>query len=137
MQLETTPYSGFPAANGYMHLEQVQRGETTGNLKTRFDNEGTTMSLEVLGGMPTEVFRGVAPGPHPAIKVPFVIARRKGTDARFISLLIPSKGAPSPITATANEDGTITVHGPAWIDTITLGETIRYHRSMATGSTQR
>jgi oligo-alginate lyase len=131
MRLETAPYSGFPAANGYMHLEQVQRGETGSNIKTRFDNEGTAMSLEVLGGTPTEVFRGVAPGPHPAVKVPFVIVRRKGMDAAFISLLIPSKEAASPaITASAGSDGTITVHGPTWTDTVTLGKTIRYHRSI-------
>jgi hypothetical protein len=102
MQLQTVPYSGFPAANGYMHLEQVHRGETSGSIMTRFDNEGTTLSLEILGGVPTEVFQGVAPGPHPAVKVPFVIVPRESKDAEFISLLIPSKGEPPSITATAD-----------------------------------
>lgn len=129
MQLETSPYNGFPSANGYMHLEQVQRGEISGNLVTRFENAGTTMSLEMLGGTPTEIFQGVAPGPHPAVKVPFVIARRKGADARFVSLLVPSRGEPSTITATVDDDGTVTVRGPKWVDTVSLGETIRYHRS--------
>ncbi len=129
MQLQTAPYSGFPAANGYMHLEQVQRGETSGNIMTRFDNEGTTLSLEIVGGATTEVFQGVAPGPHPAVKVPFVIVRRKSKDAEFISLLIPSKGAPPTITATVDKDDTITVHGPKWTDTVSLGTVIRYHRS--------
>jgi hypothetical protein len=129
MQLPTVAYSGFPNANGYMHLEQVQRGETSDNLITRFDNAGTTMSLEMLGGTATEVFRGVAPGPHPAVKVPFVIVRRKGTDAQFVSLLVPSRGELPAITAMAGEDGTITVRGPKWVDTITLGDVIRYHRS--------
>jgi len=113
-----------------MHLEKVQRGETSGNIMTRFDNEDTTVSLDVLGGVPSEVFHGVAPGPHPAVKVPFVIVRRKGTDAEFISLLIPSRGASQTITATAREDGTITVNSPKWVDTVTLGKVITYHRSI-------
>src|SRR5260370_6545144 len=91
MQLQTAPYSKFPKVNGYMRLEQAQRGEASGNVMARFDNEGTVMSLEVLGGTPTEVFQGVAPGPHPAVKVPFVLLRRKGVDAEVITLLIPFK----------------------------------------------
>ncbi len=129
MQLQTTPYSGLPGANGYMHLEQVRRGETNGNITTRFDNEGTVLSLEVLGGVPTEVFQGVAPGPHPAVKVPFVIVRRKGADAEFVSLFVPHRGNTPAITAIAGENGTIVVHGPQWVDTVTLGDVIRYHRS--------
>jgi hypothetical protein len=131
MQLPTTPYDGFPKENGYMHLEQVQRGETTSNLTTRFDNDGTAMSLEVLGSVLTEVFAGVAPGPHPAIRVPFIIVRRKGTDAQFISLLVPSKGEAPKITATAAPDGSITVTGPGWTDTVTLGEKISFTRHVS------
>ena len=90
------------------------------------------MSLEVLGGRPTEVFQGVAPGPHPAVKVPLVIVRRKGTDVEFITLLVPSKGEPPKITARPGDGATIVVQGPGWVDTVALGEVIRYHR--ATGS---
>jgi len=129
MQLETKPYDGFSKANGYMHLEQVQRGETSGELETRFDNDGTAMSLEVLGGVPTEVFQGVAPGPHPAVKVPFVIVRRKGLDAVFISLLVPSLGPDPKITAQLGEANTIVVSGPGWSDTVSLGTTISFHHS--------
>jgi hypothetical protein len=128
MQLQMTPYSGFPSANGYTHLEQVQRGETSGNIITSFENEGTTLSFEVLAGTSAEVFQGVAPGPHPAVKVPFVIVRRKAIDAEFISLLVPSRGTSPAITASAAQDGTINVHGPKWVDSVTLGPVIRYHR---------
>jgi len=86
------------------------------------------MSLEMLGGVPTEVFHGLAPGPHPSVKVPFVIVRRKGTDVEFISLLVPSKGGAPTITARAGEDGAITVRGPNWVDTVTLGNVILYDR---------
>ena len=128
LQLQTSPYSGFPHENGYMHLEQTRRGENNSNTVTRFDNEGTTMSLEVLGNAPAEIFEGVAPGPHAAVKVPFLIVRRKGIKADFISLLVPSKGDPPKISATLSKDGRILVSGPGWIDTVSLDENIEYHR---------
>jgi hypothetical protein len=131
MQLQTSSYDGFPKENGYLHLEQAQRGETSGDLITRFDNNGTTMSLEVLGGVPTEVFQGVAPGPHPAVKVPFVIVRRKGTSAEFISLLVPSKGERPKISAHTGLGDTVNIVGPGWVDTVTLGEKISYKRTPA------
>jgi len=129
MQLHTSPYGEFPKVNGYLHLEQAERAETKDNVMTRFDNEGTTMSLEVLGGRPTEVFQGMAPGPHPAVKVPFVIVRRKGTDVEFITLLVPSKGEPPKITVRPGDGGSVFVQGPGWVDTVALGEAIRYHRA--------
>jgi hypothetical protein len=128
MQLQTAPYTEFPNQNGYNHLEQVQRGETNSNVATRFDNGGTSMSLTVLGGVESEIFQGVAPGPHPTVKVPFVIVRRKGEDVRYISLFVPSKDTPPAITITADSNGTITVHGAKWKDTVTLGDSIQYHR---------
>jgi hypothetical protein len=134
-QLQMTPYGEFPKVNGYLHLEQAQRGETSGDVPSRFDNEGTVMSLEVLGGTPTEVFQGVAPGPHPAVKVPFVIVRRKGVDVEFITLLIPSKGEPPKVTARIGEGGTIVLHGPGWVDSVTLDEVIRYDRANGSSST--
>jgi hypothetical protein len=135
-QLHLEPYNGFPNANGYMHLEQVQRGETSGNIMSRFENEGTTLSLEVLGGASAEVYQGVAPGPHPAIKVPFVIVRRKAIDAQFISLLVPSRGTSPTITVSAAQNVTITVHGPNWVDSVTLGDVISYHRAVVTAESK-
>jgi hypothetical protein len=72
----------------------------------------------------------VAPGPHPAVKVPFVIVRRKGNDAAFVSLLVSSKGQPSTSTVKRREDGTITVRGPRWVHSVTLDNVIHYHRSI-------
>ncbi len=131
--LQTAPYSGFPNENGYNHLEQVQRGETSDVITTRFDNADTTVSLTVLGGVPSEVFHGVAPGPHPATKVPFIIVRRKGTDVSFFSLLVPAKGVPATIHLATTKEGNLTVQGSNWVDTITLGDTIAYHRDSSSG----
>jgi hypothetical protein len=136
MPLPTAPYGDFPKVNGYLHLEAVRRGETDGNVRTRFDNEGTAMSLEVLGGMQTEIFQGVAPGPHPAVKVPFVIARRKGVDVEFVTLFIPSKGETPKITARLGDAGTILVYGPGWVDTVALGDAIHYHRAIESSPAQ-
>lgn len=130
LQVQTEPYSGFPKTNGYMHLEQAQRGETNGTIETRFDNDGTTVSLEVLGNAPTEVFQGVAPGPHPVVKVPFLIVRRTRSAATFVSLFVPSKGATPAIHAEFAKNGAITVKGPGWVDSVTLSEAaIGYHRT--------
>ena len=130
MQLETAPYDGLPKADGYTPLEQVRRGESSNNLETRFDNDGTAMSFEVLGGVPTEVFQGVAPGPHPMVNVPFVIVRRQGLDAIFVSLLVPSMGPAPRVTAQLNDANAITVRGPNWFDTVTLGAAITFHRAL-------
>ena len=129
LQIQTQPYSGFPKNNGYLHLEQAERGETSGDILTRFDNEGTMMSLEVLGGVPTEVFQGAAPGPHPMVKVPFLIVRRRGEDVSFVTLFVPAKGAAPTITARMGAGAIVTVHGPGWVDTLSLGGVIRYHRA--------
>jgi len=43
-------------------------------------------------------------------------------------LLVPSKGETPAITAKAGQDGVITVQGPNWVDTVTLGSVIRYDR---------
>jgi oligo-alginate lyase len=130
MQLSTLPYDGFPKTNGYGHLEQAQRGETAGSIRTGFENSGTVLSLEVLGGAPTEIFQGVAPGPHPVVKVPFTIIRRKGMDAKFVSLFVPSRGEVPKVTLDEDGNGTITVHGPGWMDHVILGNEISFKRSL-------
>lgn len=126
LELATVPYDGFPKANGYMHLEQTRRGESGSSITTRFDNQGTRMRLVVLGGSPTGVFAGVAPGPHPAVKVPFLMVRREGTSVRFVTLMVPSKGAEEAIEVKAGEGGAVVVSGAHWSDTVQLGTEIRY-----------
>lgn len=126
LQLPSEPYTGFPQSNGYMHLETPQRGETTADITTRFDNKGTVMTLTVLGGPTTEVFTGVAPGPHPAIKVPFFIVRRTGTSERFVTLMVPRS---AKVTAMPGPAGSVVVTGPGWTDTVHLGKEITFSRS--------
>jgi len=128
MALPMTKYDGFPKANGYQHLSAVERGETSADITSRFDNDGTAMNLQLLAAPHTEVFRGVGPGPDPRVLVPFVIVRRKGLSAEFVSLLVPSKGTTPNIAASRKGDGTLTVRGPGWVDTIHLGETLSFHR---------
>jgi hypothetical protein len=57
-----------------------------------------------------------------------VIVRCKGTDVEFLSLLVPSRGETPAITAKAGDDGVVIVQGPDWVDTVTLGNVIRYDR---------
>lgn len=129
LDLEVSPYNGFPQNNGYMHLEQVNHGAGSGEIRTRFDTENSTLFFDVLGGIKTDVFTGVAPGPHPATKVPFLIVRRDGENAEFISLLVPSKGGDPKITAVRMKDGSVRVTGAGWADTVVLNKIIRFQRS--------
>lgn len=124
LDLTSQPYAGFPAANGYNHLENAQRAETSGEITTHFLNEGENMTLSVLGSPGTQVFTGVAPGPHPAVKVPFFIVRRTGTSARFVTLFVPKHvGPPTKITVQPATGNTLLVTAPGWQDTILLDDT--------------
>jgi len=125
LAVKMAAYTGFPNANGYGHLENTEKGETSGEIVSRFENEGTTMTLVIAGGMASEVFQGVAPGPHPAVKQPFVIVRRTGEDVRFVSLLVPGASA----LKLEVQGGEIVVRGDGWVDRVTFdGAEIRYRR---------
>lgn len=130
LNIQTEPYTGFPKANGYQHLEDAQRAETAKDVVARFAGENQGMTVTCLGAPGTEVFTGVAPGPHPAIKVPFLIVRRTGASARFIWLLMPDTKPAQTITAQPGPGDSIIVSGPSWKDTVHVaGAEIRFTRS--------
>jgi len=93
----------------------------------RFDNEGNAISLEELGGTPTEVFSRSRARPSSPVKVPFLIARRQGADVEFVTLIVPFKSEQTKITAITGEAVVILVQGSDWVDTVALGDEIRYH----------
>lgn len=85
------------------------------------------LSLSALAGAQTSGATDPSLNPHL-----FLTRSTRGHGAEFISLLVPSRGMSPTITASAAQDGTITVHGSNWVDSVTLGEVIGYHRSIVT-----
>jgi hypothetical protein len=129
MQLPTTPYSGFSQANGYTHLEQVQRGETSDKIMTRFENEGTTLSLTCWVAYLRKSFRGCS-GTASCREGAVCDCATQRQRCCVCLLLVPSKGQRSTITVKRRGDDTFTVRGPHWVDSVTLDNVIRYHRSI-------
>jgi hypothetical protein len=89
----------------------------------------------MLGAPTSQLFTGTAPGQDLRVPVPFVLIRRTGTAAEFITLLVPSASADaddreSVLTLESRTLGAIVVHGSRFVDTIQLGEKVSYHREV-------
>jgi len=122
-------YSGFPQKDGYQHLEQNQTAAISGDLHTEFvmdkDHE---MNVWVLGGgVQSQVFTGLGLGPDLPVKIPYVIVRRHGVEARFVAVLEPGPAAAGIVSVTS-AGGKIRIMSAKWEDTIEPGEKIAYHR---------
>jgi hypothetical protein len=92
-----------------------------------------TLRLTMLGTPTSQLFAGTAPGQDLRVPVPFVLVRRSGIAAEFITLLVPSGsvGVDDPESALILEHrtpGVIVVHGSRFVDTIQPGEKLSYHR---------
>jgi len=94
-----------------------------------------TLRLTMLGTPTSQLFTGTAPGQDLRVPVPFVLVRRSGIAAEFITLLVPSAStdADEPegaFTLGHRTSGVIVVHGRRFVDTIQLGEKLSYHREV-------
>jgi hypothetical protein len=87
-------------------------------------------------GVPTsQFFAGTAPGQDLRVPVPFVLVRRSGIAAEFITLHVPSASAHADdhertLTLEQRSSGVVVVHGSRFIDTIEPGEKLSYHREV-------
>ena len=89
----------------------------------------------MLGTPTSQFFTGTAPGQDLRVPVPFVLIRRSGIAAEFITLLVSSASAhaddpESALTLEHRSSGVIVVHGSQFIDTIEPGEKLSYHREV-------
>jgi oligo-alginate lyase len=85
-ELPVEPYTKLPAANGYQHLTNARAAVTSGDWKVSFGPERVWMR----GAPGTTVVTGEGLGPDLQTPVPFVMARRTGTSARFVTVYDPS-----------------------------------------------
>lgn len=122
------PYDGFPRGNGYDNLTQNQSADVTRGLHSVFTMDGgRTMNLWVLAdGNETRAFTGLGPGPDLRVKVPYVIVRRHGESAKFVTLLEPGPGL--EIVSFTNNNGMIRIKTSKWEDSIELGAKVSYRR---------
>lgn len=123
-----SPYSGFPRKDGYDNLTENQSAMIAGDFHTVFAmDRDRRMDVWMLGGDgDSQVFTGLGPGPDLRVKVPYVIVRRHGPSAQFISVLQPGPAA-AKIVSVANANGKIHIQAAGWEDTIELGTKVAYH----------
>ena len=84
----------LPQQEGYQHLSQVRAAETAEAWQATFVQEGSALRLWMLGAAGTTVVTGEGLGQDLTVPVPFALARREGTAARFITILEPYRGQP-------------------------------------------
>lgn len=87
--LALAPYAALPKENGYQHLSDPRATETAADWSVEFKQAGSTLHLRMLGAPGTLVVLGTGLGQDLSVPVPFAMARRRGSEARFISVLEP------------------------------------------------
>ena len=130
--------------DGHLHTSEASSNSppaTTRALKPKDASSNhrlqipATLRLRMLGTPTSEFFTGTAPGQDLRVAVPFVLVRRSGIAAEFITLLVPSASAEvddpeGALTVEHRTLGVIVVHGSRFVDTIQLGEKLSYRREM-------
>ena len=133
-RLPLEPYAGLPQRNGYQHLTGTQGAATGEAWRADFMQEPGGMGVWMLGTPATTVVTGEGLGPDLRVPVPFVMARRRGREARFVALYLPSGG--DPITAfRETEPGRFVIEAASWHDEVdarpAAGGRVRTHAGRA------
>lgn len=113
-------YAELPLNNGYQHLTAARAAATSDDWLVDFAQQGSNLRLRMIGFAGTTVVSGQGLGPDLRVPVPFVMARRKGTLARFIALHEPFNKAPSVITVRELHPGVIAVQRASTLDEIVV-----------------
>ena len=92
--LPLKPYLGIPQSNGYEHLTQARAADIGDEWMLTFAQERSNLRLRMLGAPGTTVVTGKGLGPDLREPVPFAMARRMGTAARFVAVYEPYREAP-------------------------------------------
>jgi hypothetical protein len=84
----------LPRNNGYQHLTGTAAAHTSEAWQAAFAQPEANLRLYMLGGPDTTIVLGQGLGPDLRVPVPFAMARRQGTSARFVALEEPYRSAP-------------------------------------------
>ena len=126
------PYAGFPQQDGYQMLTDNKYASAAGDFRTTFTmDKGRTLRVWMLKDtVASQVFTGSGPGPDLRVKISYVIVRRHGTDADFMTLFEPSESAAYKVQSITRQGSQITIRGAGFEDSVLIGEKIDYHRKM-------
>jgi hypothetical protein len=133
LDLKVAPYDGFPKTNGYQYLSDVHRAISSETIRSTFalySPASGGMHVTLLGGPVSEIFSGVAPDSQTKIPVPFLIVRRTGISARFVTLLQPFGSKSYAVSPSFESSGVLVVRGRGWTDTIQFTDPLEYSRTM-------
>jgi hypothetical protein len=112
-EIETTlplqPYLGIPQSNGYQHLTQARAVDLGDEWTLAFTQPTGRLRVRMLGAPETIVVTGQGLGPDLRVTVPFVMARRTGTSARFVALYEPCRETPAVRSLAESSPGAFVV----------------------------
>ncbi|MGH8014066.1 MAG: heparinase II/III domain-containing protein, partial [Candidatus Binataceae bacterium] len=126
------PYAGFPQRDGYEMLTDNKTASVAGDFHTTFTmSKGRTLRVWVMkGNEPSQVFTGVGPGPDLRVPIPYVIVRRHGPDAEFVTLFEPSASDSYKVQSITRKGNRITIRGAGFEDIVEAGEKIDYRHTV-------
>ncbi|MEK7407265.1 MAG: heparinase II/III family protein, partial [Acidobacteriota bacterium] len=137
--VELTHVAGGPAESA-LHIDDIalEFPEAGWVEVTGFEILLRGLRLWMLGAPETTVVTGNGLGPNILVPVPFAMARRRGTEARFVALFEPYGEAPSVTAFRALPDGWFQVSAAGFDDRVQLdaGGALRFVRR-ANGALRR
>lgn len=118
--LVLAPYAAFPATAGYQHFAAPRAAVTAAAWEATFAQDGCALRLLMLGTGGTTVVLGTGLGQDLAVPVPFAMARRQGTAARFVTVLEPFRKKPKVRRAWWVRPDVVAVESAEGVDEIAI-----------------
>ncbi len=137
--IPTTPL-GAPLhdANGYQHFRDVTTATTDADWSAAFALEGVQVDLRMLGAPGTDIYFGMGMSHNPPVDCPMLVARRAGTEATFITLIEPHRGAHAietlrrvPVTGDESAIAVEITHADGRVDTVLVAPDAGTARTIA------
>jgi hypothetical protein len=114
--------AGGPAEGAWFVDDITVEYEGSSYLAAAFEGGVRHLRVWMLGEPDTTVVTGQGLGPDLRRPVPYVLARRQGVAARFVTLLEPFNDSPRVVEFTETTQGTWLVRGRDFVDRIRISE---------------
>jgi len=118
--LALAPYAALPAQNGYQYLSDPRAAVTAAAWEATFAQKDNGLRLHMMGAKDTTVVLGQGLGQDLTVPVPFALARRSGTSARFVAVLQPFQGSPARLKVSMINSDTMGVEAGGATDEIVI-----------------